>query len=190
MARTQSEDEKVDDKDDSTAVAVEGNGEEPAEPLTLDVQVTSPSACERHVTVTIAREDIDRYFDDAFGEMMPTAAVPGFRIGRAPRVSASARMSSPSELTHTESTPEARLACSMDQASSGSPQIDTRFLRGMPLDPARAGMMATVIPTLVHRAQGRLDCQGTWLRSLTAIGTSSCMYCRPFSTTIIVPSSR
>src|SRR3989304_1532571 len=31
------------------------------------------------------RADIDRYFDDAFGEMMPTAAVPGFRIGRAPR---------------------------------------------------------------------------------------------------------
>ena len=51
----------------------------------LDVQVTSPSACERHVTVTISRADIDRYFDDAFGEMMPTAAVPGFRIGRAPR---------------------------------------------------------------------------------------------------------
>ena len=35
--------------------------------------------------MTIARKDIDRYFDDAFGEMMPTAAVPGFRIGRAPR---------------------------------------------------------------------------------------------------------
>ena len=49
------------------------------------MQVTSPSACERHVTVTISRADIDRYFDDAFGEMMPTAAVPGFRIGRAPR---------------------------------------------------------------------------------------------------------
>ena len=57
----------------------------PTQPLELDVQVTSPSACERHVTVTISRADIDRYFDDAFGEMMPTAAVPGFRIGRAPR---------------------------------------------------------------------------------------------------------
>ena len=37
------------------------------------------------MTVTISRDDIDRYLDDAFGEMMPTAAVPGFRIGRAPR---------------------------------------------------------------------------------------------------------
>ena len=67
-------------------MAVETNGEEETpQKLDLDVQVTNPSACERHVTVTIARGDIDRYFDDAFGEMMPTAAVPGFRIGRAPR---------------------------------------------------------------------------------------------------------
>ena len=61
-------------------MAVEEDGEEePAEPLKLDVQVTSPSACERHVTVTIPREDIDRYFDKEFSELMPTAAVPGFR---------------------------------------------------------------------------------------------------------------
>src|ERR671931_46342 len=86
MARERAEDEKVKDEDQS-AVAVETDGEEAEAPqkLELDVQVTSPSACERHVTVTIARADIDRYFDDAFGEMMPTAAVPGFRIGRAPR---------------------------------------------------------------------------------------------------------
>jgi trigger factor len=86
MARKRSDDDQVEEKDDSAAVAVEGEGEEAADqPLNLDVQVTSPGACERHVTVTIAREDIERYFDDAFGEMMPSAAVPGFRIGRAPR---------------------------------------------------------------------------------------------------------
>ena len=55
------------------------------EKLNLQVQVESPSACERHVTVTISREDIDRYFDTAFTDLMPTASVPGFRIGRAPR---------------------------------------------------------------------------------------------------------
>lgn len=59
--------------------------EEAAEKLNLEVEVTSPSACERHVTVTISREDIDRYLDEAYGEMMSTASVPGFRIGRAPR---------------------------------------------------------------------------------------------------------
>ena len=86
MARKRSEDDKIEDTEESGAVAVEGEGDEtPDEPLELDVQVTSPGACERHVTVTIARKDIDRYFNDAFGEMMPTAAVPGFRIGRAPR---------------------------------------------------------------------------------------------------------
>jgi len=69
-----------------SVVAVEAK-EEPEEQkkLDLDVQVSSPSACERHVTVTISRADIDRYFDKAFSEMMPTATVPGFRAGRAPR---------------------------------------------------------------------------------------------------------
>ncbi len=86
MARDRAKDEKIEDEEESGAVAVDTDGEdEPKEKLDLDVQVTNPSACERHVTVTIARADIDRYFDDAFGEMMPTAAVPGFRTGRAPR---------------------------------------------------------------------------------------------------------
>ena len=64
---------------------VETEQEEAIEPLNLDVNIESPSACERHITVTISREDIDRYFDGAFSERMPTAAVPGFRAGRAPR---------------------------------------------------------------------------------------------------------
>ena len=58
--------------------------EEPQE-LDLQVEVTSPSACERHVTVTVSRADIDRYMDDAFGELMPRATVRGSRAGRAPR---------------------------------------------------------------------------------------------------------
>jgi trigger factor len=53
--------------------------------LNLSIKVDSPSACERHVTVTIPREDIDRYFDKAFSDLMESAAVPGFRAGRAPR---------------------------------------------------------------------------------------------------------
>ena len=39
-----------------------------AEQLHLEVQVDSPSACQRHITVTVAREDIDRYFDDALAK--------------------------------------------------------------------------------------------------------------------------
>ncbi|HVT29352.1 MAG TPA: trigger factor family protein, partial [Lacipirellulaceae bacterium] len=88
MAFERLRDEMMPEAMPSAKVADENDGkEEEKEPqkLDLEVQVESPSACERHVTVTISRADIDRYFDDAFGEMMPTAAVPGFRIGRAPR---------------------------------------------------------------------------------------------------------
>ena len=63
-------------------------GEDQAEEkqkLNLEVQVKETSACERHVTVTIPREDIDRYFSDKFDELMPQAEVPGFRVGKAPR---------------------------------------------------------------------------------------------------------
>ncbi len=58
---------------------------EEKEKLALEVKVDRRSTCERHVTVTIPREDIDRYFDKEFTELMPTAHVPGFRPGRAPR---------------------------------------------------------------------------------------------------------
>lgn len=59
--------------------------DEQKEKLNLDIKVDSPSACQRHVTVTIQREDIERYYDKAFGELMDSAQVPGFRAGRAPR---------------------------------------------------------------------------------------------------------
>src|SRR4051795_7715140 len=69
---------------DETDVA-EGEDEDKPERLNLDVQIATPSACERHVTVTVAREDVDRYLDEAYSELMGTASVPGFRVGRAPR---------------------------------------------------------------------------------------------------------
>ena len=79
----------ADTADESAGLATEADAlldEQEVKPeLQLEVAVASPSACERHVTVTVSREDIDRYFNDAVSEMMPTAAVPGFRVGRAPR---------------------------------------------------------------------------------------------------------
>ncbi len=69
----------------STDTAVAEEEEEKLPPLTLEVKVDTRSTCERHVTVTISREDIDRYFDKEFSELMPTAHVPGFRPGHAPR---------------------------------------------------------------------------------------------------------
>ncbi len=80
-----SADESIKDEELSgdTAVA-EAEGEETPS-LSLEVEVAKPSPCERRIAVTISREDIDRYLDNAYSELMPTASVPGFRAGRAPR---------------------------------------------------------------------------------------------------------
>lgn len=60
-------------------------GDAGAEKMALDVKIDTTGACTRHITVTVPRDDIERYFDNAFGEMMDSASVPGFRVGRAPR---------------------------------------------------------------------------------------------------------
>jgi trigger factor len=78
-------DEPQDLDEEATVVVTNAEAAEEAPPLDLVVNITSPSACERHVTVTVSRADIDRYLDDAFSDLVPTASVPGFRIGRAPR---------------------------------------------------------------------------------------------------------
>ncbi len=60
-------------------------GEAPRERLDLQVRIDSPGTCQRHITVTIAEPDVEKYFNNAIGEMMPKSQVPGFRAGRAPR---------------------------------------------------------------------------------------------------------
>jgi trigger factor len=59
--------------------------------LQMEVKIDKPSACQRHVTVSIAREDVDRYLKDAYGDLLPKAEVPGFRPGHAPRKLVEAR---------------------------------------------------------------------------------------------------
>jgi len=74
--------------DEAALAATEGGQDEAAEkktPLQLEIQITEPSTCQRHVTVAVSREDIDRYFQNAIKDLLPKAEVPGFRIGRAPR---------------------------------------------------------------------------------------------------------
>lgn len=80
----------------ATALAspASGGDESATLPLKLDVAIDKLSACERRVRVSIPREDIDRYRDDALGEMMPAAQLPGFRPGRAPRRLVSSRFKS------------------------------------------------------------------------------------------------
>ena len=69
---------------DATATAVAAPEAAP-QPLNLDVSIDKVSTCQRRVKVTIPRADIDRYQEEALGELVPTALLPGFRPGRAPR---------------------------------------------------------------------------------------------------------
>lgn len=73
------------DTTDPETTSAEPSSEEEPEKLTCEVKVDSRGACQRHVTVSISREDVDRYLDKAFTEMMPSAEISGFRPGRAPR---------------------------------------------------------------------------------------------------------
>ena len=74
--------------DADQATEDQGSADQPQEkkePLTLEVTVASPSSCQRHVTITVSRQDVDRYLNDEFDDLLPKAEVPGFRPGRAPR---------------------------------------------------------------------------------------------------------
>ena len=77
--------------DETNLDATEAEGAEARPKLELNVQVEKRSACERHITVSVPREDIERYFKEAFSELVPKAEVPGFRAGRAPRKLVEAR---------------------------------------------------------------------------------------------------
>ncbi|MFM7077052.1 MAG: trigger factor [Planctomycetaceae bacterium] len=63
-------------------------------PLKLDVAVDKVSTCQRKVRVSIPREDIERYRAESLAEMMPSAQLPGFRPGRAPRTLVGSRFKS------------------------------------------------------------------------------------------------
>ena len=82
---------EADDELEGIEALEEGAAGEAREKLDLQVKIDSPGTCQRHITVTIAEGDVERYFNNAIGEMMPKAVVPGFRAGRAPRKLVEAR---------------------------------------------------------------------------------------------------
>ncbi len=53
--------------------------------LDLTIKVDERGTCGRHITVTVSRDNIERYYDNEFSELVTTAEVPGFRSGHAPR---------------------------------------------------------------------------------------------------------
>lgn len=76
---------ETDDLPETEAAATTEEAKPEKPKLGLDVKIAKPSACERHVTVTIGREDVERYVKEQFNEIAPKAELPGFRAGRAPR---------------------------------------------------------------------------------------------------------
>lgn len=72
-------------EDDIGVSEIDTDQVEESKKLDLDVDIRETAPCERHVTVTVARQDIDRYLDDQVKELIKTAQVPGFRPGKVPR---------------------------------------------------------------------------------------------------------
>src|SRR4051812_28289800 len=55
--------------------------------LKQTVEITDVGPCKKHVKITVERDAIDERFEEKFDELLKerTAAVPGFRPGKAPR---------------------------------------------------------------------------------------------------------
>ena len=78
------EDSQTDGSQADGALADDGEADEKPK-LNLEVQIEKRGACERHVLVKVAREDIDRYFEEEYTKLMSSAQLPGFRQGHVPR---------------------------------------------------------------------------------------------------------
>src|SRR5256885_650812 len=67
----------------------EGEATKPADDgkLKQTVEISDVGPCKKHVKITVEREAIDERFKEKFDELLKdrTAAVPGFRPGKAPR---------------------------------------------------------------------------------------------------------
>ena len=74
----------VESENSPVADAAEEQANE-AEKLNQEVEIQEVSSCQRHVKVTISRDDVEKYFEREYDELVEKAIVPGFRVGKAPR---------------------------------------------------------------------------------------------------------
>src|SRR5215213_11236060 len=75
-------------KPDESAATPEGEGKSADEgKLKQTVEISDVGPCKKHVKITVDRDAIDERFKEKFDELIKdrTAAVPGFRPGKAPR---------------------------------------------------------------------------------------------------------
>lgn len=58
---------------------------EPKTSIDMSVEITDAGPCKKHVKVVIPRPEVEKFFDREFSELVQSAAVAGFRPGKAPR---------------------------------------------------------------------------------------------------------
>ncbi|MEX0715460.1 MAG: trigger factor [Planctomycetaceae bacterium] len=75
-------DDELEPQDADTALAEDG--EEAEARLLLDVEIDNVGPCRKHIKVTIPRDEVDRFRNDALDEFAAEADVPGFRKGHVP----------------------------------------------------------------------------------------------------------
>ena len=61
------------------------DAEETVTKLNQKVTVETVGACERHITVEVSAEDVNRVFEEEFSQVAKDAQIHGFRAGHAPR---------------------------------------------------------------------------------------------------------
>ncbi len=59
--------------------------QEPKRKLDLEVEMSEPAPCQKHIKITVPRAEVERQFEESLGDLKKEAQVPGFRPGRAPK---------------------------------------------------------------------------------------------------------
>jgi trigger factor len=70
---------------DEASVDAPEASEEKKERIDLSVEIAEAGPCKKHLTVTVPRQEIERFFDNEFSDLVKSANVPGFRPGKTPR---------------------------------------------------------------------------------------------------------
>ena len=71
--------------EENTPIDAENNEAEEATKLNQKVTVETVGACQRHITVEVSVEDVNRVFEEEYSQIAKDAQIHGFRAGHAPR---------------------------------------------------------------------------------------------------------
>jgi trigger factor len=80
----------TDERESDASISVgeesdEGEPQKEIHRLDIAVAISDAGPCKKHLKVTVAREEIDRQYEESISTLRKEAVVPGFRPGRAPK---------------------------------------------------------------------------------------------------------